>query len=590
MKLGIAPFIIFICILGGLTTLFTLSYYANQRAERLHLFLDNARKFETVLHHSLRENFKNLKLAMDMFLVNEAIIETFAARDRANLLQQTQMLYEETLKPQYGIKQMQFHLPPATSFLRVNYPNAFGDDLSNFRKTVLYANTEKRPIFGLEAGKAGPGLRVVYPIFHHQQHIGSLELGSAIETLLNSVQDLINIEYGLAVKKSALMNQLNYYPQMQPNIEYNDFLYYQFSSDETHKILAEPSIQESDGNIIFTENHTFFIKPLLIKDFSDEPVIRVLLLKDMQKPLNELWDSSVTNAFVFFIIASFIGLIAFANLQRLRNRFEQIIHSRTRELQEKTAAYDAISAKFHDFQQSKLGYVATLTYTLKNPLQAYQGHLEACKSYADEILTAHNALETHDLHTQLHKITQETRDLMYLVDDIHEIEMIRMNLFPAEDILISVDKVEFVLKHLIETKNLINLQNTVSRRSQLIKINPARLETLLTKLINFLVENSTATSPNINIKLHQDRLDSVALTFTAQVKPVAIQDLQKDLLLKDSAYQFLEQLKVFPNLNNALMSLCVAKFISQHYGGELTFKKLAEETLSLTVCLPYYQQ
>ena len=79
--------------------------------------------------------------------------------------------------PEYAVRQFQFHLPPATSFLRVHKPKKFGDDLSSFRKTVVKTNSVKKSVRGLEKGVAGLGVRGMVPVFNSGQHIGSLEFG-----------------------------------------------------------------------------------------------------------------------------------------------------------------------------------------------------------------------------------------------------------------------------------------------------------------------------------------------------------------------------------------------------------------------------
>jgi len=84
-----------------------------------------------------------------------------------------------SLKADYGVKQFQFHLPPATSFLRVHKPQKFGDDLSGFRQTVVNTNNSKKTIRGLERGRAGLGARGISPIFYKGQHYGSVEFGLA---------------------------------------------------------------------------------------------------------------------------------------------------------------------------------------------------------------------------------------------------------------------------------------------------------------------------------------------------------------------------------------------------------------------------
>ena len=81
------------------------------------------------------------------------------------------------LKAEHGVRQFQFHLAPATSFLRVHKPEKFGDDLSSFRHTVVAVNTKGKQISGLERGVAGLGMRGVVPVHYQGAQVGSVEFG-----------------------------------------------------------------------------------------------------------------------------------------------------------------------------------------------------------------------------------------------------------------------------------------------------------------------------------------------------------------------------------------------------------------------------
>ncbi|MBB4312940.1 methyl-accepting chemotaxis protein [Roseospira marina] len=99
-----------------------------------------------------------------------------AEGDRDALLAQYQGAFAH-LRDTFGVRQFQFHRPPATSFLRVHKPETFGDDLSSFRRTVVQANTDRTPIHGLELGVAGLGMRGVTPVEYNGQPVGSVEVG-----------------------------------------------------------------------------------------------------------------------------------------------------------------------------------------------------------------------------------------------------------------------------------------------------------------------------------------------------------------------------------------------------------------------------
>jgi methyl-accepting chemotaxis protein len=102
--------------------------------------------------------------------------EAMAKQDRNALIGLFGPVFAAT-KSEYGVDQFQFHVAPATSFLRVHQPAKFGDDLSGFRKTVLVANQEHKVVVGLEGGVAGLGIRGVVPVAQGAKHLGTVEFG-----------------------------------------------------------------------------------------------------------------------------------------------------------------------------------------------------------------------------------------------------------------------------------------------------------------------------------------------------------------------------------------------------------------------------
>lgn len=110
------------------------------------------------------------------------IQEAFAARNRLMLLEMTRDTFNG-LRDQFGVRQYHFHTPESRSFLRVNVPDSFGDDLSGFRATVVLVNATLEPVAGLEVGRTGLGLRGVHPVFYEAEHIGSVEFGLNIDAV-----------------------------------------------------------------------------------------------------------------------------------------------------------------------------------------------------------------------------------------------------------------------------------------------------------------------------------------------------------------------------------------------------------------------
>ncbi len=148
-----------------------------QRDERLVNFFMGARTEAGLLGATMMAN-------------TPPIVESFAKRDREGLLNLTMSVYKAISG--FGVEQFQFHLPPATSFLRLHAPKKYGDDLSEFRKTVVEVNEQRRVVTGLEEGRDGFGFRAVVPIESGGEHLGSVELAyglgneflAALQTLL----------------------------------------------------------------------------------------------------------------------------------------------------------------------------------------------------------------------------------------------------------------------------------------------------------------------------------------------------------------------------------------------------------------------
>ncbi|HEY9079755.1 methyl-accepting chemotaxis protein [Magnetovibrio sp.] len=155
-------------------------------------------------HRELRSYFDTFKASLEAEALKATalsamianipdVAEKFAVGDRDGLAALTVPTFK-VMKEQYGVRQFQFHTPPATSFLRVHKPEKFGDDLSGFRKTVVETNAKKSVIWGLERGVAGLGIRGLSPVVHQGQHVGSVEFGLSFG---KPFMDAFKAQYGV---------------------------------------------------------------------------------------------------------------------------------------------------------------------------------------------------------------------------------------------------------------------------------------------------------------------------------------------------------------------------------------------------------
>jgi methyl-accepting chemotaxis protein len=131
---------------------------------------------QETLRTSLDSEIKRAVSMAHVIASNAQIQARFAAGDREALVAATVPGFA-ALKANDGVVQLQFHVAPATSFLRAHRPEKFGDDLSSFRFTVVEANKSGKPVFGLENGVEGLGVRGVMPVRFEGKAVGTVEVG-----------------------------------------------------------------------------------------------------------------------------------------------------------------------------------------------------------------------------------------------------------------------------------------------------------------------------------------------------------------------------------------------------------------------------
>ena len=106
-----------------------------------------------------------------------------AEKDREALVALLMPIYVE-LRMGFDIAQFHLHLPGAVSFLRLHFLEAFGDEMSGYRKTIMDALHTGKPAGGLEKGVTGFGIRGVAPVFLHGKIVGSVEIAHSFDRAL----------------------------------------------------------------------------------------------------------------------------------------------------------------------------------------------------------------------------------------------------------------------------------------------------------------------------------------------------------------------------------------------------------------------
>lgn len=127
------------------------------------------------------ENQKNVALALaSASASNPEIQEALAEGNRQQLLSLTLPGFE--ILKSYNITQYQYYLPNGERFLSLNDIN--DQNVTETLSVVLLANSEQRPVAGLESESGALGVRGAVPIFYQENHIGSVEIGIGFDSAL----------------------------------------------------------------------------------------------------------------------------------------------------------------------------------------------------------------------------------------------------------------------------------------------------------------------------------------------------------------------------------------------------------------------
>ena len=126
--------------------------------------IESAKKRElnvtsTLIQSNIAEQINKASARASLVSSLPSIKQAFRAKNReeiANRLLPAMIVQRD----QFGIREGQFILPPAISFLRVYaLKDGHGEDLSGFRQMLLVANRTGEPQRGMEIGRRGLSIR-----------------------------------------------------------------------------------------------------------------------------------------------------------------------------------------------------------------------------------------------------------------------------------------------------------------------------------------------------------------------------------------------------------------------------------------------
>ncbi len=290
----------------------------------------------------------------------------------------------QQLKSQ-NIKQLHFHLPDNTSFLRFHRPSRFGDDLTNHRYSVKMANLEKKRYNGFEEGRINNGFRYVFPLSYKNQHIGTVETGFSFEAIRTLLEMQGNPYSTLILPRSVVQStvfkeELNNYDSTLISTEYmveNAFSHYTIDTTgllQTIEKKIQPKLVEK-----FKQHKNFSTYTQIGKQFYTINFISIENLKKNHvayiityQPNQHIQQITKRHKLFLGLGLTIIPLIVIFiilyidNHQKVKNQNIRLTES-INQLNLRTVELQELSIQLQKLIDDKNLFIRILAHDLKNP-------------------------------------------------------------------------------------------------------------------------------------------------------------------------------------------------------------------------------
>lgn len=294
---------------------------SHRKAELNHRLAQQTEEIQNQLALAVRYTYEpyRSRLAAEVMAQPE-IVAAFAQRDRGRLCRLATPLYAQEFRQENPyLTSFHFETPDNHSFLRLQQPDRFGDDLTATCPMVVAANRTREQQAGFELSTQGLFYRVVQPLSYHGEPVGTVEVGVKAQQLLR----LLGAKPGVSV---ALLIDPALMPATGERIGTDQHLLY----------FSDALLLKCQENLFdaLPPNFSFFHGPerfqhkghwyqlnsqTVLADYQGKPVARVLFAADITDYVHGFYRFLVMGA----VITALVVLVAFLVLHTAFTKLNQ---------------------------------------------------------------------------------------------------------------------------------------------------------------------------------------------------------------------------------------------------------------------------
>ncbi len=333
-----------------------------------------------------------------------------------------------------GIKdfKIHFHLPPAKSFLRIwrqDGKKDGGDDISSFRKTVLYVNQNKKQVAGVEIGRGGFAVRGIVPVTGPEgEHYGSVEVLFDLNKIFE-ISKLLDSDNVAVYMLTAELDIARNIKEKKPPQTGNMARIFSSSAESTDPYVDAKLLEDASTGLATAVVQDRLINALPISDFSGETKGVLVFVRDASERMATItylkWGLIIGGIIILSVLTLFLYLSTSTIVKRMTQAIGVLRGSGVTMLaasNEISNASDSLAegaseqAASLEETSSSLEEMASMTkQNAENAVQAENLMTEAGDTIADADRSMQRLTASMD---EISKASEETSKIIKVIDEI----------------------------------------------------------------------------------------------------------------------------------------------------------------------------
>jgi sensor histidine kinase regulating citrate/malate metabolism len=258
--------------------------------------IESAKKRElnvtaTLIQSNIAEQINKASARASLVSSLPSIKQAFRAKNREEIA--TRLLPAMIVqRDQFGVREGQFVLPPAVSFLRIYaLKDGHGEDLSGFRQMLLVANRTGEPQRGMEIGRRGLSIRAVYPVKDDEGLIGSFEIGLSFSSVLSQTKTNTGFDVGVFIDDKLMTEVAKLQPRPDSERIIGGYQAVEVTEWAALKPLLSPAVfakaRDVSVELLTVNGNDYGLVLVPVLDYKGERIGAVVAVRDFSEFQNQ---------------------------------------------------------------------------------------------------------------------------------------------------------------------------------------------------------------------------------------------------------------------------------------------------------------